>query len=410
MESTLERPDPPVAAPPSSAARLVNPLWMSRFAVAALFFLNGALFGTWVSRIPAVKSALGLSDGVFGVALLAMALGAVLAMPLSGWLSGRWGSHRVCQGVTLVFCGLLPILALATSFPAFVVLLFGFGVAHGGLDVAMNAQAVDVEKRYRRSIMSSFHALFSAGGLAGAAGGGLIAVHGIPPVAHFAGLAGLLAVVALAAFPHLLDDRAPADARRSGSSGAAHGFRFALPSTALIALGALAFSTMVGEGAMADWSALYLRRILHSSEGFAAAGYAAFSVTMAAARFFGDGAATRFGPVRLVRGGGLIALVGLGLVLLSPWAGPALAGFACVGLGLAAVCPMTFSAAGRTPGLSAGAALSSVTTLGYLGFLIGPPIIGFAAEIVGLRGALGVLVLTGTCIVALAPKVGTARE
>ena len=411
MESTLERPVTPVAPQPSSASRLVNPLRVSRFAVAALFFLNGALFGTWVSRIPAVKSTLGLSDGVFGVALLAMALGAVVAMPLSGWLSGRWGSHRVCRGTTLVFCGLLPVLALATNLPAFVGLLFAFGVAHGGLDVAMNAQAVDVEKRYRRSIMSSFHALFSAGGLTGAAGGGLIAARGILPVAHFAGVAGLSAVFALAAFPHLLDNRVPADARHSGNgSGTPRGFPFALPSAALVALGALAFSTMVGEGAMADWSALYLRRILHSSEGLAAAGYAAFSVTMAATRFFGDGAAMRFGPVRLVRGGGWIALAGLGLVLLSPWAGPALVGFAGMGLGLATVCPMTFSAAGRTPGLSAGAALSSVTTLGYLGFLIGPPIIGFAAEVVGLRGALAVLAVTGTCIVALAPKVGTARE
>ncbi len=399
MESILERPaalpDIRAAAPPRAA----------RLAVAALFFLNGALFGTWVSRIPAVKSALKLSDGVFGVALLAMAAGAVVAMPLAGWLSGRWGSHRVCQAVTFVFVGLLPALALAGSLPVFVALLFAFGVAHGGLDVAMNAQAVDVEKRYRRSIMSSFHALFSAGGLVGAAGGGLLAARGLSPVAHFGLIAGLLAVVAALALPALLDDRAPADARRCDDD-AEPGFRFRLPSAALVALGALAFSTMVGEGAMADWSALFLRRVLHSTEGLAAAGYAAFSVTMAITRVFGDLVAGRVGPVRLVRGGGIVALAGLGLILCSPLAVPALVGFACVGLGLATVCPMTFSAAGRTPNMSPGAALSSVTTVGYLGFLVGPPLIGFAAEGVGLRGALSILVVTTACIVVLASRVG----
>ena len=413
METILERSPVPTKAPALSApraARLVNPLWLSRVAVAALFFLNGALFGTWVARIPAVKSSLGLSDGIFGIALLAMAFGATVAMPLSGWLSGRWGSHRVCQAVALVFCGLLPVVALAPNLPVFVAAVFLFGATHGGLDVAMNAQAVDVEKRHGRSIMSSFHALFSAGGLAGAAGGGLIAAHGLPPLAHFAGVAGLLALVAVLAFPHLLDDRPPARAPRPGDAdNEPHGFRFALPSAALVALGALAFSTMVGEGAMADWSALYLRRVLHSTEGLAAAGYAAFSITMAITRFFGDLVATHVGPVRLVRGGGLIALSGLALVLLSPLAGPALVGFACVGLGLATICPMTFSAAGRTPGMSAGAALSSVTTLGYLGFLIGPPLIGFAAEIVGLRSALAILVAAGTCIVALASNVAPPR-
>ena len=387
-------------------ARASNPPTASRVAVATLFLINGALFGTWVSRIPTVQAERGISHGMLGLALLAMALGALVAMPLAGRWFAKLGSHRICQIFAVLYALGLPLLAVVPGFTLFVVALFIFGACHGGLDVAMNAQAVGVEKRYDRPIMSSFHALFSTGGLAGAAIGGIIAGQGIAPAVHFAGAAVLLlATGAVFAFPHLIDDRhvSPAHADLLERK------RFSLPSKGLVALGAVAFSAMVGEGAMADWSGIFLRNTLRASEGLAAAGYAAFSIAMAVTRFAGDKLSTHLGATGLVRSSGFLAVGGMSLALAGPSPMAAMVGFAFVGIGFATVVPTVFSAAGRAAGISPGVALSTVSTVGYLGFLIGPPLIGFVAEWVGLRGALAIVLFTSGLIVLLAPFVRGER-
>lgn len=403
LESMNERFTERVTDRPLNAKRRHLPT-AARWAVAALFFINGALIGSWVARIPAIKLGLGLSDGVFGLALLAMAGGALLAMPLVGGLSTRFGSHRLTQGLVLAFALLLPTLALAPNLWTLVLALFAAGVAHGGMDIGMNAQAVAVQKRYPTSIMSSFHGLFSAGGLAGAALGGWLAARGLSPLHHFLLAGGVMGAAALLTFPYLLDDRRDHLADGEEEAATSHPL-FVRPTRVLAILGVLAFCAMVSEGAMADWSAIFLRRIRETSEGMAAAGYASFSVTMAVGRFTGDALANRFGATALVRLGGALAVTGFTLALCVPHPAAAFLGFGLVGGGLATVVPMTFAAAGRTPGMSAGMALASVTTLGYLGFLLGPPLIGFAAEGLGLRHALMLLVGTSALIVGLAPSV-----
>ena len=377
---------------------------VSRFAVALMFFVNGALIGSWVARIPAIKAGLGLNDGVFGLALLAMAGGALVAMPLAGGFCARFGSHRVTQATALLYAGLLPVLALAPNLWALLAVLFVFGLVHGGMDVGMNAQSIAVQKRYAASIISSFHALFSTGGLVGAALGGWIAARGMVPWEHFLLMTAALGGLATLTFPYLLDDRRDHESEAGNAVENPHRM-FVRPTRALAVLGVLAFCAMVGEGAMADWSAIYLKRVLHTGVGLAAAGYAAFSVTMALTRFTGDRLSMHLGPTSLVRLGGALAMGGFAVALFVPYPAAAFVGFACVGAGLATVVPMVFAATGRTPGMSAGLALSSVTTLGYLGFLLGPPIIGFASEVVGLRNALIILVLSSLLVVALAPSV-----
>jgi predicted MFS family arabinose efflux permease len=398
MEAICERPLIPLAetsARPPRAARL---------AVAMLFFLNGAIFATWVSRIPAIQAARALSHGTLGVALLAMAFGALVAMPLAGMATARFGSHRVTQLTAAIYCAILPLPLFAPNFALFVVALFVFGAAHGALDVGMNAQAVAVEERYRRPIMSSLHALFSVGGLVGAGFGGVVAAAGFPPLLHFAAAAMLLGgATALLAFPRLLDARETETLDLPDELASRP--RFALPPRSLLVLGVIAFCTMVGEGAMADWTGVFLRNVAGSSEAVAAAGYAAFSVAMAAGRFGGDGLTVHLGPVTIVRISGVLAAAGLALALLFGQSVPALIGFAAVGAGFATVVPQVFSAAGRTTGMSSGAALATVSTLGYFGFLLGPPAIGFLAEAVGLRAALGVIVLTSALLIVLAPSV-----
>ena len=397
--STVNRPAPPTAA---------------RAAAALLFFMNGALFASWVSRIPAIQAARGLSHETLGFALFGVALGALVAMPLAGWGVTRWGSHRISQGTALGFCVSLPWLAVAPNAWWLGVALFGFGALHGALDVAMNAQAVAIEGRYGRPIMSSFHALWSLGGLTGSALGGVVAAGQIGPWMHFCVAALVLGGGTLLwAWPRLLDAgevEAWANSKNQGpnskrSAGASKTTGLFWPPRVLLALGAVAFCIMLGEGAMADWSAIFLRDNTGASEGLAAAGYAAFSIAMAGARFGGDALATRFGAVALVRAGSLLAAAGLTVALLGGRPMLALAGFAAVGAGFATIVPQVFSAAGRAAGVAPGPALAITTTVGYAGFLIGPPLIGFAAQHLGLRTALGLVVVMCAVAVALAPNV-----
>jgi predicted MFS family arabinose efflux permease len=381
----------------------------ARFAVAALFFMNGVLFASWVSRIPALQAERALNHAQLGLALLLIALGALVAMPVAGWSAARFGSRRVTQVSAALYCIVLPLLACETGRALFSLVLLCFGAAHGAFDVAMNAQAVVVEERYERPIMSSFHALFSVGGLVGAALGAVIASAKVVPFAHFSGVALLLGIaVAFFAFPRPIDTGRPQPAKSWSESKPRS--KFSLPPKTLVALGSLAFCVMMGEGAMADWSAVFLRRFAGTDEGVAAAGYAAFSIAMAAGRFSGDWLSARLGAVTLVRLSGALSVAGLSLALFFPQAVPALIGFAAVGAGFAAVVPQVFSAAGNTPGLSSEAALATTTTIGYAGFLIGPPLIGFVAEAIGLRGALGIVVGMSALMIVLAPSVQRRRH
>ncbi len=382
----------------TTGAMARRPPVAARLAVLGIFFLNGLALASWVVRIPAVQEKLDLSEGLLGLALLGSAVGALAAMPTTGWFVARLGSRPVVGVTALLLCVSLTLPALAPNLALLVISLVMLGASNGVMDVSMNAQAVAVEKRYGRPIMSSFHAAFSLGGLAGAAGGGVVASLGVGAPGHLAGVAALTAAAALVAYRAML----PADADRGRGGELA----FARPTRALAGLGIISFCVLLGEGAMADWSAVYLNGPLGTGPGFAAAGYAAFSVAMAAGRLFGDRLAQRFGQVWLVRAGAAVAAVGLGLSLAIGDPVFALVGFASAGVGVSIIFPAALSAAGRTKGTTAGPAIAAVATAGYFGFLIGPPSIGFVAELTGLGGALYIVVALSVAIVLLAGSVG----
>jgi len=377
---------------------------IARLAVLAVFFLNGFGFAGWVVRIPAVQEKLGLGEGLLGVALLGAAVGSLVAMPLAGWMVSRVGSRPVVGVTAFSWPVALVLLALAPSLPLLVLALVFAGMAVGSLDVSMNAQAVAVEKEYRRPIMSSFHAAFSFGGLIGAAGGGIVASAGIGLLPHFAAVAALTVVATIFAYRALLP--ASADAGQ-GDDGPA----FARPTRALLGLGIIAFCVLLGEGAMADWSAVYLEGTLETGAGFAAAGYAAFSLAMAVGRLTGDRLTERIGAARLVRAGAAVSAVGLGLSLFVAEPVFALAGFAAAGAGFSIIFPAALSAAGHSDEMAAGPALAAVSSAGYFGFLVGPPSIGFVAEVAGLGTALYIVVALSAAIVLLAGAVrgGSAK-
>ena len=368
----------------------------ARFAVAAIFAVNGALTGVWAANIPRIQERLGLDPQTLSFGFLAMAAGAVVGMPLGGWLIAHLGSARMTMLGGLAFLALLPLPILAPGFAALTIALALFGLANGVMDVAMNAHGVLVEGRLQRPVMSTFHALWSTGGLAGAAVAGFF---GNPNAATLTVLGAVAA--AFAVFIPACGNLLATELDRQPSAS-----HFALPSRLTLPLGMLAFLGMMSEGAIVDWSGIYLREMKASPE-LAAAGFAGFSATMAFGRFFGDFLRGRFGAARLVATSAGLGLAGLILALAAPAPLVAVAGFAVMGLGIANIAPVIYGAAGRLKGVAPGVSIASVITMGYTGFLFGPPIIGLVAQHASLQAGLGCLALASLAMLALSPAAAT---
>jgi MFS family permease len=370
----------------------------ARAAVTAVFFLNGTVFVSWYARLPDIQDELDIGTGALGVALLGAPVGLLVAQPLAGALAASIGSRPLVAASPLwLAAAVLP--ALAVDVPTLALATLSVGAANGVLDISMNVQGLAVEKVSQHRIFNSLHAAFSFGALAGAALAGGAAVAGLDPLAHLAIVAGIGAAGAFVASRGLLPREA--EPRHEGP-------RFARPSRRLAALGVIAFCALLAEGAVFDWSGIFLARETDAPDGLAPAGLAAFNLAMGFGRLRADRVAERLGSARVGRAGALLAAAGLGAALVTGTAGGAIAGFAVMGVGLAAIFPLALRAAGYDEAL-AGPALAAVSTLGYTGLLTGPPTIGILAELLGLAGALacvcGLLGLVG----ALAGQL-TARE
>ena len=359
----------------------------ARLAISAIFLVNGMVLATWVSRIPTIIDKLDLGNGATGTALMAIAAGSMIAFPIVGRLLLRRSSASMTIAFALILAAALPGAALAPSVYLLIPALLLLGFGNGGMDVAMNSQGVEVESAAGINIMSSLHGFYSLGAFAGAGIGAGAAAIGVSPILHFSivtviGLATILFVrtwlVPDAPTAHQHHDQAPA---------------FAIPPRALWLLGLVAFSAAVCEGAIADWGGLYLKNELGTSAGFAALGFASFQLAMLIGRFAGDGMVRRFGPVSVVRRGGLVASVGLGIAIIIGLPVPTLVGFMAAGIGLATAYPLAMSAAGNFKGLPRGQSVASVATVGYTGFLAGAPILGWVAEITSLTVTMGVVTL-----------------
>ena len=392
----------------------------ARLAVAAYFIVLGLADGVWLARIPAVKQHLGLSDGLLGVALLAGPVGLVFVAAFADRVIDRFGSAWPTMAGAVAI-SLLPIaLGLSGSLAQLMVTLLVYGVSGGLMDVAMNSQAVRVEREYRRPLINSFHAYYSFGGLAGALLGGLFAWAGVGLALTFTSVGVPLAVVAVLVRRGLLRGPEPRDPAVAGPDGTDPGVTQQNPESGMpgretagrpdaarrrrsaavriVALALLALCSLLGEGAAGSWSAVYLHDNLGTSAAFAALGYAAFSLTMAFGRLAGDRLAARFGPGRLVSGCGVVAAVGLAsaLAVTSPVVG--LIGFALFGAGLSSTFPQMLSAAGNIETSRSGTGIARVAGGGYLGMLSGPVLIGSCASLIGLRLALGIPVVLSVFI------------
>jgi MFS family permease len=372
----------------------------ARAAVTVVFLAHGTLFGTWVSRIPAIQDTIDLTEGELGIALLGGTVGALIALPVAGWIVARSGSRTTLVRALPAFVGSVVLIGAAQSLLTLALTLLLFGMALGTLDVAMNAHGLAVEREHGRPILSSFHGAWSSGGLVGAGVGALAAWLDVEALPHFLAVALVVGVAGLLPTRWLL----PAEADRPEE-----GARLRRPPRRIAVLGLVAFCGLFAEGAAADWSGIYIDDSLDATPGVAALGFAAFSVTMAVFRLLGDRLTERWGPAALTRGGGLLAAAGLAGALAIAHPVAALVGFACMGAGLAAVVPVVFRAAGSVPGLAPAAGIAALTSVGYSAFLVGPPAIGFLAEVTSLSAALAVVVVLLGLLAAFARAVDSVR-
>jgi predicted MFS family arabinose efflux permease len=352
-----------------------------RLATFLVFGVNGAMIGTWVAHIPWLQGHLGVSKATLGLCLLCMAAGAVLSMPLTGLILARRPSASVARWSALAFCLMLPLPLLATSPLMLAAILFVFGASNGAMDVAMNAHGVAVQEKLERPVMSSFHGGWSVGGFVAAGIVAVAAAAGLDPRVESLIVGFCLWLVSLWITRHL--------GTMSSHSSAGHGL--ALPTRPVLLIGGLCFLVMLAEGAIGDWSGIYLKHNTGASTAAAAVAFAGFSLGMAIARLGGDFVNMRIGAAKLLRIGTAVVAISLGAVLLIGHTVPSVIGFVLCGLGIANAVPLLFSAAGQID--PPGPSLAAAFTLGYTGFIVGPPVIGVLSDQTGLPETLALLIL-----------------
>jgi predicted MFS family arabinose efflux permease len=370
-----------IAAPSAGAAR---------WAVSYIFAGNGVVYASWISRLPRIQDIYAVDYGQLSLFMLSLSLGALVGMPITGTIIVKTGSRLITIALAVAMCLVYPLIPLMPGYSVLLGLGFLMGMSNGSLDVAMNAQGILVEDRLGKPVMSSFHAAFSIGMMAGAALGSLAVELGLTVFQHLVFISAPLLLGQLWAFRRLIRDRPPS-APAAGESSSKRRFRL-IPE--LMLLGVICFCGMLGEGAMADWLTNYMEKDIGTSRTVAPLALAFFAGAMTLGRLIGDRARTYFGDTHLLRLESILAIGGMVLVVVSTHPVPVIVGCFLVGAGLATIVPIVYSVAGRFPGLSSGVGISVVSTIGYAGFLVGPPAIGFIGDWARLRfGLLVVLAL-----------------
>jgi MFS family permease len=364
-----------------------------RWAVGCLFFLQGLCFASWASRIPSIQQQLNLSDALLGMVLFALPAGSMIALPLSGWLVTRFGSKRIASIALVLYTFSLVLLGFAGSTTFLIGVLFLFGMAGNISNIAINTQAVGVELRYGRSIMASFHGFWSFAGFTAAGIGAVMIGNGIIPLHHFVMIMTVILLCIALCFRFLLPD----ETRTSETPRL-----FVKPDKTLWKLGIIAFCCMICEGAMFDWSGIYFRKVVLADKNWIGAGYTAFMCTMATGRFLADKLVSRLGFNKTIQLSGVLIATGLSVAIIFPYVPSAIAGFFIVGFGVSSVVPLVYSQAGRSTTISPGMALAAVSSIGFFGFLIGPPMIGLVAGLFSLRISFLIIAVIGIIVTFIA--------
>jgi len=376
-----------------STIAIQAPARAARIAVSTLFFCAGFCFASWASRIPDIQQKLNLNEAGLGMVLLSLPVGLMVSLPVSGFVVARYGSRYTAIIAALLYAILLPFLGMVVLAWQLVTVLFLFGFAGNLLNISMNTQGVSVEALYGRSIMASFHGVWSVAGFSGAAVGAFMLSLSVSPLLHFGIITILVCCFVTVAYKHLLTKDIHSDSKAPV---------FAKPDNALLKLGLIAFCCMVCEGTMFDWSGIYFAKEVQVPKSLTTLGYVAFMTTMAGGRFAGDRMSVKIGRKNMIRMSGLLIAGGLMLAVVLPYTIPATIGFLITGMGVSSVVPLLYSTAGRSGKVASGVALAAVSTIGYLGFLFGPPVIGLIAEAFSLRWSFALIAFLGLGVTLLA--------
>lgn len=365
-----------------------------RAAVAAMFFMAGLVFSSWASRIATIQQKLHLSDAQLGAVLFALPVGLMLSLPISGWAVTKIGSRKVLAASLTLYGLALVSLGFASSVYILVACLVVFGLGSNAVNISVNTQAVATEALYPKPILASFHGLWSLAGFIGAGIGTFMIGSNILPEIHFTCIAIVTVIAIVICWKYLHHDQSHEDT----------GPAFVMPDKSLITLGLIAFCSMVIEGAMFDWSVIYFKKIVLAQGAWIGAGYTAGMCFMAAGRFVADWFSHKFGLKTTLQVSGLLSTIGLVTVVVFPTLIPAIIGFMFVGAGISSVVPMVYSAAGKSITMKPGAAIAAVSTISFMGFLIGPPVIGFLAGLFTLKISFLFLAAMGVCVIAFSTR------
>ncbi len=382
-----------------------NRIRIHRIAVSIFFFIAGITSSSWASRIPDIKTRLQLSNAALGGVLFALPVGQLISLPLSGWLISRFGSRQLLIAASIFFPLTLILIPFAAATWQLIIILLFFGMWANLCNISMNTQAVEVEALYGRSIMASFHGLWSLAGFCGAAIGNFFVSNSVSPLIHFISIGFLVSILILSFYRYTL----PVKPAASKDESSKQKF-FVKPDKFVWILGLIAFCCMICEGSMADWSGVYFQNIVQAPEKFITIGYVSFMATMATGRFLGDWMITRFGFQKILKFSGSLIASGLLIMILFPYLQTAVAGCLLVGVGVSCVVPMVYGLAGKSKTMPPQFALTSVSTISFVGFLLGPPVIGFIAQVSNLRWSFALIALLGLGTTLLAGKLKTITE
>lgn len=372
-----------------------------RIGAAIFFFISGFGFATWASRIPTIKNELHLNDAQLGTVLFALPIGLMFTMPISNWLLGKYSSRAIMLSGSLFLCVILILIGFANSMLQLLVVLFFFGSARNMMTLSINTQGVGVQALYSKSIMATFHGIWSMAGFAGAAVGLGMVYFNVAVPWHFFIISILLAGVTLYFIKDTLHGRPVPQTRKPV---------FSLPDKYLLKFSLICFACMACENTMYDWGAIYFQKAVHADKTTSTAAFVIYLVAMTSGRFFGDKIVTRLGIKTVLKFSGLLIFTGLITAVALPYVFTALFGFILVGFGVSCVVPMVFSLAGKSKNMSSSSALASISTVGYLGFVLVPPLVGFISQNFGLRISFSIIALFGGIIIYLVSKLSDGDE
>ncbi|UEG55098.1 MFS transporter [Mucilaginibacter daejeonensis] len=367
-----------------------------RIGCAVFFFISGFGYSSWASRIPTVQQRLHFNEAQLGSLLFALPIGLMLTMPITGNLLSRYTSRSIMIFGAMVFNVVLCLLGLATEAWQFAIILFAFGSGRNLLNLSVNAQSVGVQSLYTRSVITTFHGIWSLAGFAGAAVGYLMVKLNICLLYHLGSVSILLFILSAYFYSYTFYQKPKPVEKKP---------LFLLPDKHMLKFAVICFACMACENTMYDWSAIYFEKAVQASRSTSTGAFVAYMVAMTIVRFTGDKMVTRFGIKNMLKYSGWFIFGGLLLAVALPYTVPAIAGFMLVGAGVSCVVPLVFSIAGRSATLSSGAAIASISSVGYLGFLLVPPFVGYVAQAAGMRWSFGLIALLGALIVIMVRKI-----